>query len=93
MIYRLLAGGGVQRLSDGACIPPTTDNFDWRVYQAFLAGGGVPLPADPAPAVSDNGSALDQRQANASLDDLDRAIDSGETETALRLVRQLLQGK
>lgn len=46
-----------------------------------------------SPAVGSNATALDARQAGASLDDLDRAIDSGETETALRLVRQLLQGK
>lgn len=50
MTYKLLANSsGVQRVEDGAFIPATTDNRDWIAYQAFLAAGGKPLPADPLP--------------------------------------------
>lgn len=51
--YKLLRSGGVQRLDDGAFIPPTTDNHDWRDYQAWLALGNAPQPADPAPVPLD----------------------------------------
>jgi len=46
--YKLLKQG-VQRLSDGACIPSTDDNVDWREYQRWLALGNTPQPADPDP--------------------------------------------
>lgn len=44
----------------------------------------------------DNAAALDQRQVDEALDGLDRAIDAvtdPESSNALRIVRQLLQGK
>lgn len=49
MSYKLLKQGFVRRLVDGATIPPTTDNMDWREYQKWLAAGNVPTPADPDP--------------------------------------------
>ena len=49
MTYKLLAAGGVQR-SDGACIPEDAGNADWRDYQAWLAAGGSPQPAEQPPA-------------------------------------------
>lgn len=48
-MYKLLRQGGVLRLIDNACIPPTTDNADWLAYLAWLAQGNTPLPADPLP--------------------------------------------
>lgn len=45
MTYKLLASGGVLR-SDGACIPEDERNADWRVYQAWVAAGNTPDPAD-----------------------------------------------
>ena len=39
---------GVQRESDGANIPASPKNRDWREYRAWETAGGVP---DPTPAV------------------------------------------
>jgi hypothetical protein len=49
--YKLLKPGGVQRLSDNACIPPTLDNVDWQRYQEWLALGNTPDPQDPDPVM------------------------------------------
>lgn len=47
----------VQRIADGAWIPPDPGNTDWKIYQIWLTGGGVPdpfvpLPPLPAPPVT-----------------------------------------
>lgn len=44
--YKLSTQGNVLR-SDGACIPTDPANSDYAAYQAWLADGGQPLPADP----------------------------------------------
>lgn len=53
MTYKLTLTGSVVRSSDGANIPPDPANCDWQEYQRWLAGGGVPAPADAAPAAID----------------------------------------
>jgi len=47
-----LKEGGVVRMYDEAHIPADPGNRDWREYQAWLAAGNVPLPADPPPPPS-----------------------------------------
>jgi hypothetical protein len=42
----------VQRTSDGAWVPNDLNNIDWRAYQAWLAAGNQPDPADAPPAPS-----------------------------------------
>lgn len=48
--FKLIVDGGVVRISDGAQIPPDPDNLDWQDYQAWVAAGNTPDPADPPPA-------------------------------------------
>ena len=69
MNYKLLENGCVLRLPDNAAIPPTTDNVDWIAYQAWLALGNTPLPADaPIPAIDlSNVDNLDRVLRAASL--------------------------
>lgn len=74
--YKLLATGGVLRLPDNACIPPTTDNVDWLAYLAWLALGNTPLPADPVLPPDDAG-AFDERQRTQKIEDLERRLSLG----------------
>ena len=59
MSYKLKTGG-VRRLRDGASIPASNDNRDWREYQEWLAQGNTPDPADPPPPPPTNQELLDR---------------------------------
>ena len=48
MDYRLTTYGTIERLSDGAFIPPDPGNRDFATYTAWLEAGNTPEPA-PAP--------------------------------------------
>ena len=51
-MYKLITNStGIQRVEDGAFIPPDPLNADWQQYQDWLAQGNSPDATDqPAPA-------------------------------------------
>lgn len=61
--YQLLDGTStVKRLADNAFIPAVPGNVDRRVYEAWLAEGNTPDPAEPLPIIPP------MRDANQRLD-------------------------
>jgi|TARA_R110000823_G_scaffold207721_1_gene338248 hypothetical protein len=52
----------ITRLSDGANIPPTEENMDWRAYQQWLSEGNTPEPAETAEEIATR----EQQEINAS---------------------------
>ncbi|MDG9927414.1 MULTISPECIES: hypothetical protein [unclassified Pseudomonas] len=83
--YKLSNENWVTRVSDGARIstssPPTdpNENPDYLEYKAWLAGGGVPIPADPLPATVPDEVTMRQAKlallAAGLLDDVETALD------------------
>lgn len=65
MSYKLTRIPGIiRRLIDSADIPSDPANFDWQIYQVWLAAGNTPQSPDPLPTP-------DQLAATAS-DSIDR---------------------
>ena len=61
--YKLYAGG-VIRERDGARIPESTTNRDWRRYLVWIAEGNTPDPADPAPVPPTDAELIDADMLN-----------------------------
>lgn len=92
MSYKLLVGGGVQRLEDGACIPPTLENMDWVAYLAWLELGNVPQAQDPRPG-PDSAGAMASRQRAEAVEALDYVISKlpAVQQEPFRLIQKLLE--
>lgn len=63
--YKLTAQGVIRR-ADGAHIPDSPGNRDWRKYQAWLLAGNTPDPADPPPVQIDPDAELTTQLAAAN---------------------------
>jgi hypothetical protein len=56
-------GNGI--MADGAWVPESDENRDWRAYQAFLAGGGLPQAAENLPVADERTAAKTRVDAEA----------------------------
>jgi hypothetical protein len=63
MSYKLRLVPGVIRLADGAFVPDDSKSHAWQQYQAWVAAGNTPQPADPPPPPSQD--ELDAASAKA----------------------------
>ena len=79
--YRLSKTDSVIRTADGAHIPASTNNGDWRQYQEWLAAGNTsdPIAPDPAPTQEQ----LDIADAKADADVIEIATMTKADITAL----------
>lgn len=48
-MYRLTDTVLIERIADGARIPPDPENMDYVTFLAWQAGGGIPAPYVPPP--------------------------------------------
>lgn len=72
-MYKLMKGGAVMRLADNAIIQEEETNRDWQEYQAWLAAGNSPEPAETQDDVKSSALAA----INASCEQAIVAIQSG----------------
>jgi hypothetical protein len=83
MMYKLMGGNMVQRVSDNAIIPFAMRNQDYQEYLTWVALGNTPTPADLPPAQS-------TKRADA-LQKLQDVVDDNTIPPKLRAMCQALR--
>ena len=92
-MYKIFRSG-VQRLADGAVIPPDPKNRQWREYLAWTAAGGVPGPeftqeeldAQAARDAAKAKKAQDIADALPAWADVEAAVEAADTAAKLRVI-------
>lgn len=92
MDYKLQLNGDVIRLVDDARIPNAPGNADWKRYLLWVADGGVPIPADPAPPVQPNKDVQLDGALAVSFDLIDSANTIAELKVGLNSLRNAMLG-
>lgn len=92
MAYKLELNGNVIRLIDDARIPNAPGNADWKRYQLWLADGGVPEPADPAPPVQPNKDVDLDAALLIAFNEIDRANSLAELKAGLNSLKAAMLG-
>ena len=80
-MYQLITSSNAVLRSDGASIPDDPTNTDWQSYQAWLALGNTPSPAQRPSAAQLAANIRDQRDALLIACDWTQATDSPLTST------------
>jgi len=86
--YKLTKGSSIIRVADGASIPADPANRDYAEYQAWLAAGNTPDPADP---IDHLGNLRAERDAKLAASDWTQVADAPVDKAAWATYRQALR--
>ena len=86
--YKLTKGSSIIRVADGASIPADPANRDYAEYQAWLAAGNTPDPADPIDYL---GNLRAERDAKLAASDWTQVADAPVDKAAWAAYRQALR--
>jgi len=86
--YKLTNNGPIIRVADGASIPADPANTDYADYQAWIAAGNTPDPADP---IDHLGNLRSERNAKLTASDWTQVEDAPVDKAAWAAYRQALR--